>query len=249
MIKVSIITACRNSQSTIEDTINSVVSQHYKNIEYIIVDGGSSDNTLQILQSYGSKISRYITESDKGVYDAMNKGIALATGDIIGFLNSDDFYADNFVINRVVESFSKNNVDAVYADLDYVSMHNKHHIVREWRSGEYNVRNFYYGWMPPHPTFFAKREIYQKTGGYNLTLKTSADYELMLRVCLLFKISVAYIPSVLVKMRMGGQSNRSIMNRIKANLEDRKAWKINGLRSYWFTILFKPLRKVFQYRI
>lgn len=249
MIKISIITVCHNSQATIEDTIKSIVSQHYPNIEYIIIDGSSSDNSLEIVKSYGDKISKVVSEPDLGIYDAMNKGIALATGDVIGFLNSDDFYADNFVIDRVVEAFSQDGVEATYADLDYVSYGNKHHIVREWRSGDYDVKKFYLGWMPPHPTFFALRSVYQKFGGYNLKLNSSADYELILRLCLLHKVKTYYIPNVLVKMRMGGQSNRSLKNRILANLQDRKAWSINGLKVPLYTLILKPLRKIGQYRI
>lgn len=248
MIKISIITVCYNSQATIDDTIKSVVSQQYPNIEYIVIDGESKDKSVAIAQSYGKRISHLISEPDLGIYDAMNKGIALATGDIIGFINSDDFYADNYVINRVAEAFEVSNADAVYGDLDYVSDYNKFHIIREWRSGLYNAKNFYSGWMPPHPTFFAKTEVYRKFGGYNIKLKSSADYELMLRMCVKHNVSAYYIPNVLVKMRMGGQSNRSFKNRIKANLEDRKAWSVNGLSHPWYTLLLKPLRKIFQFR-
>ncbi|MES2558821.1 MAG: glycosyltransferase family 2 protein [Bacteroidota bacterium] len=249
MIKISIITVCHNSQATIEDTINSIISQHYSNIEYIIIDGSSSDNSLEIVKSYGNKISKVVSEPDLGIYDAMNKGIALATGDVIGFLNSDDFYADNFVIDRIVEAFDQEGVEATYADLDYVSYSNKHHIVREWRSGDYDVKKFYFGWMPPHPTFFVLRSVYEKFGGYNLKLNSSADYELILRLCLLHKVKTYYIPNVLVKMRMGGQSNRSLKNRILANLQDRKAWSINGLKVPLYTLILKPLRKIGQYRL
>jgi glycosyltransferase len=248
MIKISIITVSHNSQATIEDTIKSIISQHYPHIEYIVVDGSSTDNSIEIVKSYGNKIAKVVSEPDLGIYDAMNKGIALATGDVIGFLNSDDFYADNFVIDRVVEAFSIEGVEASYADLDYVSYQNKHHIVREWRSGDYNPKKFYFGWMPPHPTFFALRSVYQKYGGYNLKLNSAADYELMLRLCLIHNVKTYYIPNVLVKMRMGGQSNRSLKNRIKANLQDRKAWSINNLSVPFYALILKPLRKIGQYR-
>jgi glycosyltransferase len=177
----------------------------------------------------------------------MNKGISISTGEIIGFLNSDDFYANENVISKIVNGFN-DQIDAVYADLDYVSINNKNKILRAWRSGKYHDRKFYSGWMPPHPTFFVRKNIYQKYGGYNTTIRSSADYELMLRFILKHQIRLNYIPEVLVKMRVGGQSNRSFSNRIKANLEDRKAWSVNKLSPRFYTFWLKPLQKIFQFR-
>lgn len=237
-----------NNKDFIKEAIESVLSQDYSDIEYIVIDGGSTDGSLEIIKSYGSAISVLISEVDSGIYDAMNKGIALATGDIIGFLNSDDFYANNQVLTDIVNHF-KQDTDAVYADLDYISRHNRNKIIRKWRSGSFSEQKFYYGWMPPHPTFFVRSSIYKKFGGYNTQLTYSGDYELMLRLCLLHQIRLAYIPIVLIIMRIGGHGNRSLKNRINANLEDRKAWRFVGLKPFPFTLLLKPLRKIAQYFI
>jgi glycosyltransferase len=177
----------------------------------------------------------------------MNKGLALATGDIIGFLNADDFYAHNLVIQQVVEHFNVDKCDALYADLDYVSRTDKNKIVRKWRSGFFDKKRFVKGWMPPHPTFFVRKEVYQKLGGFNKQLHMAADYELMLRFCYFNNIKVSYLPAVIIKMRLGGQSNRSFKNRIKANIQDRNAWIMNGVNPKWYTLLLKPLSKIKQY--
>lgn len=247
MLKVSIITVCYNSSETIESTIQSVVSQNYSNIEYIIVDGLSTDDTLKIVDRYKSNISKVISEKDDGIYDAINKGIALTTGEILAILHADDFYADNTVISEIVDTFTKQQVEAVYGNLQYVDREDTNKIKRNWISGIYSKQNFLQGWMPPHPSFFAKKECYTKFGVFNTTLKSAADYELMLRFLYKHNCSVAYIPKVLVKMRVGGKSNVSIINRIKANREDKKAWEINGLTPELFTFIKKPLSKLGQF--
>lgn len=246
-MKVSIITVCYNSSETIESTIQSVVFQNYSDIEYIIVDGLSTDDTLKIIDRYKSSISKIISEKDDGIYDAINKGIANATGEIVAILHADDFYADNSIISSVVEAFAKNPVDAVYGDLQYVDRQDVDKVKRNWISGEYSKQNFLSGWMPPHPSFFAKKECYTKLGVFNTSLKSAADYELMLRFLYKNNCAVAYIPKVLVKMRVGGKSNVSIMNRIKANREDKKAWELNGLTPELFTFIKKPLSKLGQF--
>jgi len=246
-MKVSIITVCYNSNDTIESTIQSVVSQNYNNIEYIIVDGLSTDDTLKIVEQYKSKISKVISEKDNGIYDALNKGITAASGDIIAILHADDFYANENVISKVVNEFIQNNVDAVYGDLQYVDKQDTKKIKRNWISGVYQKQNFLKGWMPPHPSFFVKKECYDKFGLFNTTLKSAADYELMLRFLYKHNCSVVYIPYVLVKMRVGGKSNASLINRIKANREDKMAWKINGLSPGIFTFIRKPLSKLGQF--
>lgn len=248
-IKVSIVTVILDNHRLVRDAIDSVLAQTYSNIEYIIIDGESKDGSLEVIRSYGKKIHVVLSEPDKGIYDAMNKGLALATGDIIGFLNSDDFYADPNVISNVVSMFDQHDVQAVYGDLDYVSLHNKGQVIRKWRSGTYDVNNFYRGWMPPHPTFFAQKAVYSLFGGYNTQLYSSADYELMLRMGLLHRIKMHYIPKVMVKMRMGGQSNRSFKNRLLAHLEDRKVWRILNLTPRYYTLWLKPIRKIVQYWI
>lgn len=246
-MKISIITPCFNSESTIEDTIQSVLKQDYPFVEYIIIDGRSADNTLLILEKYKSGISKVISEKDNGIYDAMNKGIKLATGDIVGILNSDDFYVDSKVLSTVANTFSNSHCDATYSDLQYVSKNDTTKLIRNWISGDYKRSKFKWGWMPPHPTFFLKKELYLKNGVYNDELSLSADYELMLRMLCKFKLSPTYIPEVLVKMRIGGKGNSSVYQRVKANMEDRKAWELNDLTPNIFTFYLKPLRKIFQY--
>lgn len=245
--KVSIITVCYNSERTIEDTLQSVINQSYLNIEYIVIDGVSTDNTLSIINKYKDKITTIVSEKDNGIYDAINKGIHLATGDIIANLNSDDFYIDNNVIADVVATFEKEKTDTLYADLYYVDAVNTNKIVRYWKSKQYKEGLFLKGWMPPHPTFFVKKEVYQKYGLFDLQFKSAADYEIMLRFVHRFKTSIAYLPRVIVKMRVGGVSNASLKNRIKANQEDRKAWEVNGLKPQAFTLIFKPLSKLLQF--
>lgn len=246
-MKVSIITVVLNNQDFLQEAIESVLHQSYQNIEYIIVDGGSKDGSLNIIQQYGNQITKIISEPDNGIYDAMNKGLALATGEVIGFLNADDFYAHKQVIEHVVQRFSTNHCEVVYADLNYVSRTDKNKIIRKWRSGNYYAQAFEKGWMPPHPTFFATQSAYQKWGGYVQELNQSADYELMLRFLYLHQAKCFYLPEVLVHMRVGGQSNRSFKNRLMANIQDRKAWKINQLRPKWYTLLLKPVSKIAQF--
>lgn len=247
MNKISIITVCYNSAETIESTLKSVISQDYPNIEYIIVDGGSTDNTLHIVQQYKQKISKIISEKDEGIYFAINKGIALASGDVIGILHADDFYADTEIISKVMNVFEKQQVDTVYGDLQYVDRQQSRQIKRHWEAGAYKPELFLKGWMPPHPSFFVKSTCYTRYGAYNTGLRSSADYELMLRLLYKYKCSATYIPEVLVKMRVGGQSNHSLRNRIRANREDKRAWKINGLHPHMFTFIRKPLSKLKQF--
>jgi len=246
-LKISIITITYNSAKTLEQTILSVLEQTYPNIEYIIVDGLSTDSTINIIEKYKNRISKFISEKDNGLYDALNKGIDMATGDIIGVLHSDDFYIDNSIIEKYANTFIKNHSDAVYSDLFYVDRDNPNKIIRKWKSGNYKPTSFLHGWMPPHPTFFVKKNIYDKYGKFNLELKHSSDYELMLRFIHKHNIKINYLHEFTIKMRIGGQSNSSIQNRIDANKEDRKAWLINGLKPRFYTTYLKPIRKIFQY--
>ena len=247
MPKISIITVTYNSAQTLEQTIQSVILQDYEDVEYIIVDGQSTDDTLSVIRKYRHKIEHFVSEKDDGLYFAINKGIALATGDIIGILHADDFYTDDHVFSKIADTFKKNNAEAVYADLYYVDKDDTNRIARTWKSGNYSDGKFSWGWMPPHPTFFVKKEVYQKYGVFNTDLRSAADYELMLRFLHKHKIKVAYLPEFIVKMRVGGQSNASVKNRVKANKEDRKAWELNGLKPYFFTLTLKPLRKISQF--
>ena len=246
---ITIITVAYNAATTIANTIKSVLNQTYKNLEYVIVDGCSKDGTIEIIKSFADERITFISESDKGIYDAMNKGIGLATGNIVGILNSDDFYADIDVLEKVVEGFIATNCEALYGNLLYVDAIDTKKIIRTWVAGNYNHNNFLQGWMPPHPTFFVRREIYEKYGKFNTSLKSAADYELLLRFLYKHKIAAYYLPKILVHMRTGGISNRNIVNRIKANLEDRKAWKMNNIKPRFYTLFLKPVRKINQFFI
>lgn len=247
MAKISIITVTYNSAATLGHTIQSVLLQDYPDLEYIVVDGASTDETLSIVRKYRHKIDHFVSEKDGGLYYALNKGIAMATGDIIGILHADDFYFDDQVLSKVAGTFGETKADAVYADLFYVDKDNTEKIVRRWKSGRYKPGRFLWGWMPPHPTFFVRKEVYQQFGAFNTELRSAADYELMLRFIHKHEIKVAYLPEFIVKMRTGGQSNASVKNRVKANKEDRRAWELNGLKPYFFTLTVKPFRKIFQF--
>jgi glycosyltransferase involved in cell wall biosynthesis len=245
-MKISIITATYNSAATVRDTLACIAAQQYPHIEHLIVDGLSKDNTLDIVNEF-PHVAKVISEKDKGIYDAMNKGVKLATGDLIGILNSDDFYTGPTILSKVAAAFEDPAVEVVYGDLQYVKQDNVQLVTRTWRSGTFRKRSLYYGWMPPHPTFFVRRHIYDKCGLFNTTLRSAADYELMLRVLLKYDARAQYIPEVLVKMRAGGMSNASLKNRFRANKEDAMAWKLNDLKPYFFTMWLKPLRKVLQF--
>ncbi|TSD65892.1 glycosyltransferase [Inquilinus sp. KBS0705] len=243
--KISLITVSYNAQSTIKQCIQSVIAQDYNNVEYIIIDGGSSDNTLDIISEYKTYISVLVSEPDRGIYDAMNKGIALATGDVIGVLNADDYFADKTVLSSVAGAFKINDIDIIYGDLDYVKPDGN--IIRKWRAGQYNKGMFNMGWMPPHPTFYCKKELFDLLGNYSLNFGTAADYELMLRFIHVNKPTVYYLQKVLVKMRTGGVSNKSYTGRIKALYYDFKAMNNNNIIFSPMALLFKPLRKIKQF--
>ncbi|MCC9137323.1 glycosyltransferase family 2 protein [Pontibacter silvestris] len=246
-MKISIITIVYNNCQTIADAIDSVLSQTYADIEYIIVDGLSTDGTVEIIKSYGNKISKFISEKDKGLYDAINKGIALASGDVIGLLHSDDIFYSTDAVKSVAETFQKHKADCLYADLLYVDRLNPEKIIRNWKSGSYKRSSFVHGWMPPHPTFYVKRSVYKNLGLYDTSFKSAADYELMLRYLYKHKISTSYLPQYLVRMRVGGKSNITLRNRIQANNEDYQAWLVNGLEPRFYTRYLKPLRKLMQF--
>lgn len=246
-MKISIITVCYNSEATIANTLRSVTSQDHPELEYIVIDGGSTDGTLKIIEQYRSRIAHVLSEKDEGIYFALNKGIALASGEVCGILHSDDFYPSSAILSKVGKTFATTHTQSVYGDLQYVSRNDIEKVQRYWRSGEYTDGLFLKGWMPPHPAFFIKTDCYRQYGAFNTTLRSAADYELMLRMLHKHKISTTYLPEVLVKMRTGGKSNVSLLNRLKANKEDRLAWKINGLKPGPFTLFMKPLSKVTQF--
>jgi glycosyltransferase len=247
-MKVSIITATYNSEATISDCMNSVLNQSYKNIEYILMDGGSQDSSLEIIEK-ASKLNTNIifkSEPDKGIYDALNKGIARATGTIIGFVHSDDFLADNDVIANIVEKFNTENADGVYGDLHYVSYENSNKIIRNWVSKPYNKKLLKNGWMPAHPTLFLKKEIYDTYGLFNMSYKIAADYDFILRVFQQKNLNFCYLKKTLIKMRVGGVSNNSVKNILQKTKEDFQAIKENNIGGFG-TILLKNITKIKQF--
>jgi glycosyltransferase len=248
-MKISIITAVFNGKSTIEEAIKSLSGQTYKNVEHIVVDGGSADGTLDVIERYRGKIAKIISEPDRGIYDALNKGIRLASGDAIGILHGDDLYAHDKVLGKVASVFENRNLDSCYGDLEYVSKEDSNKVIRYWKSSTFRPGKFKYGWMPPHPTFFVKREIYEKYGLFNTGFRIAADYELMLRFLEKHRISTHYIPEVFIKMRLGGASNRSLKNMFIKSSEDYKAWKVNNLNGGLHTILLKNFSKIPQFFI
>jgi glycosyltransferase involved in cell wall biosynthesis len=246
-MKVSIITVVYNGADTIAEAIESVLGQTYPGIEYIIIDGASTDGTQAIIARYADRIARYVSEPDTGLYDAMNKGLHLATGDITGILNADDIYRHPDVVSRVVTLMQHHNADAVYGDLVYADRANPDRVTRNWRAGQYRPGAFLNGWMPPHPTFFVKTTLYRQHGYFSTDLRSAADYELMLRLIHKHQIRLAYLSEIMVVMRTGGISNSSVKNRLRANREDRLAWQMNGLIPRWYTLWIKPLRKLQQF--
>ena len=244
-MKLSIVTVCLNSAATIEDTIRSVLCQGYGDIEYIIVDGISTDGTLDIISSYKNKISTIISEPDRGLYDAMNKGVLLATGDVIGCLNADDVFAGNDVLSSIIEVFETKNTDAVYGDIVYVDSDDTSKVKRYWKPGEYKSGAFYKGWVPPHPAFFCRKEVYATYGHFRDDMRIAADFELMLRFIEKHKIKVSYLPETIVKMRVGGRAN-VLGGIIKGNLEIVRSFGVNGLHLSPFFFLNKPLMKILQ---
>lgn len=246
-LKISVITVCFNSAETIADTLRSVASQTHAEVEHIVVDGGSSDGTLAIIDRHRERLAKIISEPDHGVYDAMNKGIMLATGDVVGFLNADDVYADATALAAIAAAFGTPGVEACYADLVYVDKQDMRKIVRYWQPGEYRYGLFRTGWMPPHPTFFVRREVFERFGMFDLQYRLQADFELAMRFLEVHRIRTAYIPRILVNMRMGGMSNNSYVNILKGNLEAYRACRKNGLPVGIFFILRKLYSRLPQF--
>ncbi len=243
-MKVSIITACYNAESTIERCLNSINNQDYSNIEHIVIDGASDDKTLEILEKQQNSISHLVSEQDNGIYDALNKGIKLATGDIIGFLHADDLFASQQTISQIVALFNQKNTDSVYGDLEYISSKGK--IIRYWKSSEFTLSKLKKGWMPPHPTFFVRASVYQKCGLFDTKFKIAADYDFMLRVLGRYKISTAYLPLIITKMQLGGASNKNIRNILIKMKEDFIALRKNKIGGI-STIFWKNISKIPQF--
>lgn len=246
-MKVSIITVTKNSDKHLADCISSVRRQNYKNIEHIVIDGLSTDKTLDIIRQNESFIDCWISEADRGMYDAINKGISLATGDIIGILNSDDMLASADAIRSIVDCFETTGTESVYGDLVYVEAENTQKVIRYWKGNSYKRSRFRYGWMPAHPTFYMKRELIDKYGLYENHYYTAADYEFMARYLFLHKVSAQYIDFMLVKMRCGGISNVTLKSRLRANRRDFLAMKRNRIPFSFIVSVLKPLIKIPQF--
>ena len=246
MDSISIITPCYNAAKTLADCLGSVADQDYPNVEHILVDGKSGDASLEIARQF-PHLSAIISEPDRGLYDAINKGILKSTGKWVAILNADDIYASQTVLSRVVETLNKTQSDTLYGDLNYVAPEDTSRVIRRWNSGPFQASRFRFGWMPPHPTFFTSRENYTNFGLYNTDFLIAADYELMLRFLYKNQLAVGYLPEVLVHMRTGGISNANLRNRMLANREDLKAWKVNQLKPHPLTRYLKPLSKIQQY--
>lgn len=244
-VKITIITVCYNAGATLARCMESVISQDYPHIEYLIIDGGSIDDSLTIASRYKDKVARLISEPDQGLYDAMNKGLALATGDVIGTLNADDFFIDDTLISAIAQAFNYDGADVVYGNLNFVNREGR--IVRRWQSGEYSKGAFNWGWMPPHPTFYARRTLFARLGNYRLDCGTAADYDLMLRFMHNQALRFFYLNRTFLHMLTGGVSNKSWRNRVEALNKDFKSMRRNGIAFPYFTLLLKPLRKVLQY--
>jgi glycosyltransferase involved in cell wall biosynthesis len=237
---ITIITVCYNAEKTIRDTIDSVLNQTYKDIDYIIVDGGSTDGTLAIIQEYAGRL-RYVSELDSGMYDAMNKGIAMASGLYVGLLNADDFFADQEVISKIVEGIKTTNSDVIFSQLDVVDDRNISRIFRKYRVSSYSKNMLRIGMMPAHPTMYLRRSCYQALGDtpYRTDYRIAADFELMLRLLMTQLVSYTFLPMVSIKMRAGGASNSSLGARIQLNREIIRACKANGLYTNWLVLLLK----------
>ncbi len=245
--KITIITVVRNNRHFVEEAVKSVLSQEYSNLEYIVIDGGSNDGTKETLMKYSKRISKIISEPDNGIYDAMNKGIRYATGEIIGLLNSDDLYADSTVLQTVARIMQGTRADSCYGDLLYVGRNNPDKVYRYWKSCPYKDNLFEKGWMVAHPTFFVKKWVYEKYGVFDLTLGIVADYEVAFRFIHEYRIKACYIPKVLIKMRWGGASNRSIGNYIRQNLMILKILKKNKARVSFLFVFYKIAEKIKQF--
>lgn len=246
-MKITVVTSVLNNERTLHSCMESIVQQTYQDIEHIVIDGGSTDGSLEILGRFRDRIAVLVSEPDDGLYYALNKGLRIAAGDVIGFLHADDVYADREVLASVATSLMESGCDCCYGDLEYVSRADTGRVVRHWRAQPFEEGLFQRGWMPPHPTFFVKRSVYDRCGVFDTGFRISADYELMLRFLERCRISSVYIPRVLLRMRTGGISNRSIRNILVKTREDYRAWEVNGLRRRFYTIPLKNLSKIAQF--
>lgn len=245
-IKISIITVCYNAEKTINKTIESVLNQDYLNIEYILIDGQSKDKTMEIVNQYKNNIDIIVSEPDMGMYDAINKGIKLATGDILGIINADDQFADTNIVSSIVSTFKLNTqLEAIIADIVFVD--NNDIIIRRYSSKNWNPEKFIWGFMPPHPSFYCKRELFYKLGFYRTDFEIAADFELLIRFIKLYNLNYTYIPLVIVKMKLGGKSTKGISSTIKINSEIKLACEINNLKTNYFLLYLKYFFKLKEF--
>lgn len=245
---ISVITTVFNRANTIAQALASVQAQTWPHVEHIVIDGASTDGTLKVLEAQRERLAALVSEQDEGIYDALNKGLALASGEVVGIMHSDDFYADDWVLERVAQSFADPAVGGVYGDLDYVAKDDPSRIIRRWRSGTYDQARLAWGWMPPHPTLFLRRSVIEKWGGFDTRFRIAADYDAMLRYLWRGHIPLAYIPEVLVKMRVGGQSNRSLSQIVRKSREDYEALRRNGVGGLG-ALVWKNISKLPQFLV
>jgi glycosyltransferase len=245
-MKISVITATFNSSNTIRDALDSVAHQSYLDVEHLIIDGNSNDGTQDIVRDHLNPKICLRSEADDGIYDALNKGILYSTGDVVGFLHADDLFENNDILRKIAEVFSNPEVDAIYGDLVYVRQGDVNKVVRYWRAGNYSEDSFRWGWMLPHPTFYVRRHLYEKFGIFNTKYVISADYDSILRLLIKGKINVTYIPEVLIRMRLGGISNRSLRSILRKSFEDLRIIQENGV-GFILTVLLKNLSKINQF--
>ena len=246
MIKISVVTAVYNRQQTVGQAIDSVLSQSHPLVESVVIDGSSTDSTLAVLAPYRPRLGVLVSEPDQGIYDALNKGIRHATGEVVGFLHADDIFENNEVLAKVAAAFEDPSIDAVYGDLVYVRQDNISNVIRYWKSGLFDQADLAKGWMPPHPSFYVRRSVYKRLGGFDTRYRIAADYDTMLRFLAVGKIRTAYIPEVLVRMRAGGISNRSLATIIRKSREDIDVLRRNQVGGV-MTLLHKNLSKVSQF--
>lgn len=245
-LTVSVITAVFNRADTIGQALDSVRGQTWGGVEHIVIDGASTDGTLRVIEAQRDRVAVLVSEPDGGIYDALNKGLALASGDVVGLMHSDDYYADEGVLERVALAFADPAVDGVYGDLDYVSKADPSRIIRRWRSGTYHPAQLARGWMPPHPTLYLRRSVIEQWGGFDTSFRIAADYDAMLRYLARGRIRLAYIPEVLVKMRVGGESNRSLSRILRKSREDYTALRRNEVGGMG-ALIWKNLSKLGQF--
>lgn len=245
-VKLSIVTATYNAAQTVADSLASVARQTHPDVEHWVIDGGSRDGTQAIVEANRSRIAGFVSERDDGIYDALNKGIRHATGDVVGFLHADDVYARDDVLATIAAAFDDPTVDAVYGDLTYVDRKDPDKVVRYWKAGKFDAARLSRGWMPPHPTLYVRRSVYQRLGLFDTRYRISADYECVVRFLFVNKIRAVYIPEVLVSMRLGGVSNRSLRTIARKSLEDLQIMRLHGLGG-WPALLSKNLSKVAQF--